>query len=355
MNPNIAFVFLLIFLLNFQLYSQNKNYKKLEEIQKKLQYNELTYIELIKIEKELNKDLNEIKTNIKKYKKSISKGFNQRGNLEKIILNSNKELKKIKEYRVYLIKNKSLILNNIIYLTYKNNNSDLIKQATKNIYITINNIEKTTELAIKELHKTIKINTLSLNKLNTSLNNIEYSLNTRSNHMEGLIGERIITAIEKAENKIQKSEIKKEVNEIKSLIQKFESTRKSKKTFGNFNFSKLKDILPVGSISIKSIKIDNLKTGILLSLKNDTMLKAPKNSLVVYADFFKGYGKMIILDLGNNYHLIFSGLSNIKCKTGDWLEKGSIIGDVSINNNEIVYMEFRFKGKTINPSKWARS
>jgi septal ring factor EnvC (AmiA/AmiB activator) len=64
---------------------------------------------------------------------------------------------------------------------------------------------------------------------------------------------------------------------------------------------------------------------------------------------------MVILDLGGDYHLIFSGLSNISCKTGDWLEKGSIIGDININNNEIVYMEFRFKGKTINPLNWANS
>ena len=52
---------------------------------------------------------------------------------------------------------------------------------------------------------TIKANSVSLNKLNTSLNNIELSLNNRSYEMEGLIGEKIITAIEKAENKIEKN------------------------------------------------------------------------------------------------------------------------------------------------------
>ena len=39
--------------------------------------------------------------------------------------------------------------------------------------------------------------------------------------------------------------------------------------------------------NIIKINIDKLKTGILLSIKNDTILKAPKDSLVVYADFFK--------------------------------------------------------------------
>ena len=52
-------------------------------------------------------------------------------------------------------------------------------------------------------------------------------------------------------------------------------------------------------ISIKKIYQEKLNTGINLSVIKDTKLIAPKNSLVVYADFFKGYGNMIILDLGN--------------------------------------------------------
>ena len=75
---------------------------------------------------------------------------------------------------------------------------------------------------------------------------------------------------------------------------------------------------------------------------------------MVYADFFKGYGNMIILDLSNGYHLILSGLSNIYCKTGDWLEKGMVLGDIISSNNNNLYMEFRFKGKTVSPSKWAK-
>ena len=112
--------------------------------------------------------------------------------------------------------------------------------------------------------------------------------------------------------------------------------------------------MPLKKISIKEIYLEKPNTGINLSVINDTKLIAPKNSLVVYADFFKGYGNMVILDLSNDYHLILSGLSSIKCKTGDWLEKGMIIGDINISNNNNFYMEFRFKGKTISPSKWAK-
>ena len=137
MISNIALVFILLFLVNSHLYPQNKNYKKLEEINKKLQYNEVTYSELLKIEKDLNKDLNKLKTNIKKYKKYIVKGLKQKNNLEKVLSSNNQELKELKEYQFYLNKNKSLMLNNIIYLAYKNNSSALFKESTKNIFITI--------------------------------------------------------------------------------------------------------------------------------------------------------------------------------------------------------------------------
>ena len=63
---------------------------------------------------------------------------------------------------------------------------------------------------------------------------------------------------------------------------------------------------------------------------------------------------MVILDLGNGYHLILSGLRNIYCKIGDWLEKGMILGDINTSNNNNLYMEFRFKGKTISPNNWAK-
>ena len=35
---------------------------------------------------------------------------------------------------------------------------------------------------------------------------------------------------------------------------------------------------------------------------------------------------MIILDLGNNYHIIYSGMTNIMCSVGDWLNAGNILG-----------------------------
>ena len=85
-------------------------------------------------------------------------------------------------------------------------------------------------------------------------------------------------------------------------------------------------------------------------------MTTPLDGLVVYADSFKGYGNMIILDLGNNYHIIYSGLTNIMCSVGDWLNTGNILGEIEMKDkiNE-VYLEVRFKGQTLDPSSWLKS
>ena len=171
--------------------------------------------------------------------------------------------------------------------------------------------------------------------------------------IRGLLAETIINEIEKQKYNT-KNNIQNKANKIKSLIEDFESDNLDSKLFGDFKFDKLQDILSLKELILKRFIAEKFNTGINLSVVKDTKLKAPKNSLVVYADFFKGYGNMIILDLSSGYHLILSGLSNINCKTGDWLEKGTVLGDISSNNNNNFYMEFRFKGKTISPNKWAK-
>ena len=44
------------------------------------------------------------------------------------------------------------------------------------------------------------------------------------------------------------------------------------------------------------------------------------------------------------------------CTVGDWLNAGSILGIIEMEYkvNE-VYLEVRFKGKTLDPSSWLKS
>ena len=351
----LFFVFL-YFIVTYPVFilAKDNNQKKLKEIEKKLLNNQEVYLEILKIEKEVNKNINKTKANVESYKNFIKKGFSERKFLEKYIQKQNKSLIKISALRETIKNKKSLFLNNVLIARYENSFSkkedNILRIILENYQSLYNDYNRDYFVINSEIKKYQTI----LSKLNKSLNNIELSLKNKSSDLEGLIAETIITEIEKQKNILQKNKIQKKANKIKSLIENFENDNVDFQLFGDFKFNQIQDILPLKKVNIKRIDKEKLNTGINLSVINDTKLIAPKNSLVVYADFFKGYGNMIILDLSNGYHLILSGLSNISCKTGDWLEKGMILGDINSGNNNNFYMEFRFKGKTISPNKWAK-
>ena len=333
--------------------AKDNNYKQLKEIERKLLNNQEVYLEILKIEKEINKSINKTKSNVENYKKLIKKGFSEKKFLEKYIKKKNQSLIKISAFKESIKNKKSLLLNNVLISRYENSSSkkedNILRIILENYQFLYNDYDKD----YLRIESDIKKYQTILSKLNKSLKNIEFSLKNKSSDLEGLIAETIITEIEKQKNILQKNKIKKKANKIKSLIENFENDNSASKLFGNFKFNQLQDILPLKKINIKKIYKEKLNTGINLSVINNTKLIAPKNSLVVYADFFKGYGNMVILDLSNGYHLILSGLSNIYCRMGDWLEKGMVLGDINSSNNNL-YIEFRFKGKTISPSKWAK-
>ena len=346
-------IFFLIIINSSAVNAKDANLKQLEKIEKKLFNNKEIYLELLKVEKEVKKSLSEAKSNVLKYKKLIKQGYSEKQFLEEYIQKKNKSLVEISALKSSIKSNKSLLLSNVLISKYESSYSEKRDSISKIILENYNFLYNNYHSTYLEIESEIKKYQTILSKLKDSLYNIELSLKNKSSDLEGLLAETIINEIEKQKNIIQKNNIQNKANKIKSLIEDFESDNLDSKLFGDFKFDKLQDILPLKRINIKKIYKEKFNTGINLSVIKDTKLKAPKNSLVVYADFFKGYGNMIILDLSSGYHLILSGLSNINCKTGDWLEKGTVLGDISSNNNNNFYMEFRFKGKTISPNKWA--
>jgi len=78
---------------------------------------------------------------------------------------------------------------------------------------------------------------------------------------------------------------------------------------------------------------------------------------VVYADWFKGYGQVIIVSHGDNYHTLYGNLSEIFYKRGDIITKGEPIGRVGQSGQSeepTLYFEIRYKGKPVDPERWLK-
>ena len=77
---------------------------------------------------------------------------------------------------------------------------------------------------------------------------------------------------------------------------------------------------------------------------------------ILYAEWVKGYGKVLIIDHGEKYYTLTAHLAETIKKTGEMVEAGETIGYVGYsplgNKAGRVYFEVRHLSKALNPEKW---
>jgi septal ring factor EnvC (AmiA/AmiB activator) len=77
---------------------------------------------------------------------------------------------------------------------------------------------------------------------------------------------------------------------------------------------------------------------------------------ILYSEWVKGYGKVIIIDHGDKYYTLTAHLAEILKETGATVESGEIIGYAGYSPIEQsggrVYFEIRHLGKAIDPEAW---
>ena len=77
---------------------------------------------------------------------------------------------------------------------------------------------------------------------------------------------------------------------------------------------------------------------------------------VLYSEWVKGYGKVIIIDHGDKYYTLTAHLAEVLKETGATVESGEIIGHAGYSpvdqSGGRVYFEIRHLGKAINPEVW---
>lgn len=104
--------------------------------------------------------------------------------------------------------------------------------------------------------------------------------------------------------------------------------------------------------------------GTTLATNPDTVVTAPADGLVVFAGAFRSYGQMIILDAGDGYHLVLSGMDIISTRQGKFVFAGeplAVMGAKRVasatalaleTNRPTLYIEFRKDGKPVDSRPW---
>jgi septal ring factor EnvC (AmiA/AmiB activator) len=116
-----------------------------------------------------------------------------------------------------------------------------------------------------------------------------------------------------------------------------------------------KVILPYGTQKDPQFNVTLFRSGTYIQANPDSYAKAVFSGEVVFAEWFKGYGQLVILNHGGGYHTLYGSLSEIFAKVGDHVKSQQVIGKVGnsgIVNSYGVYFEVRYKGKPLDPMQW---
>lgn len=97
------------------------------------------------------------------------------------------------------------------------------------------------------------------------------------------------------------------------------------------------------------------KKGIEFETKKGESIKAVSGGEVVYADWLKGYGSVVILDHGRNYLTFYAHASSLEVEEGQRVDKGDVLGKTGVSgltDRVILYFELREGIKPLNPLGW---
>ncbi|WP_375661952.1 MULTISPECIES: murein hydrolase activator EnvC family protein [unclassified Bartonella] len=104
--------------------------------------------------------------------------------------------------------------------------------------------------------------------------------------------------------------------------------------------------------------------GETIETESGAVVISPVDAFVAFAGPFRSYGHLIILNVGNGYHIILTGMSRINVKQGQFVLSGEPLGIMEMQfisnsvaldigkTSPMLYIEFRKQGKPVNPTPW---
>lgn len=97
--------------------------------------------------------------------------------------------------------------------------------------------------------------------------------------------------------------------------------------------------------------------GVIFNSDTGRPVSAIHQGKVLFADWLKGMGLVIVLDHGNGYMSLYGHNQALLKQAGDIVESGetiSLVGQSGGQQSSGLYFELRHKGKAINPSNWLK-
>lgn len=104
--------------------------------------------------------------------------------------------------------------------------------------------------------------------------------------------------------------------------------------------------------------------GMTIAANADALVTAPADGWVVYAGKFRSYGQMIIMNAGENYRIVMSGMENVNVRPGQFVVAGEPVATMGAKrvasatalaletDRPTLYIEFWQNDKPIDSRAW---
>jgi septal ring factor EnvC (AmiA/AmiB activator) len=103
------------------------------------------------------------------------------------------------------------------------------------------------------------------------------------------------------------------------------------------------------------LEVDN--SGIQIQAPEGTPIHAVASGVVKFADWFKGYGKLVILDHGRGYYSLYAQAATLNVSEGQSVASGQVLGSVGDTDSLVgssLYFEIRKNGVPQDPLHWLK-
>jgi len=154
--------------------------------------------------------------------------------------------------------------------------------------------------------------------------------------------------------------LREQQQSLQSLIHSLDTPANNAKPAVNFSKQVGSLLWPIkGKVLARYGSPRNIGTltwqGILIAAPAGRNVVATAPGQIVFADWLRGFGQLIIIDHGNQYMTLYGNNDTLLKQVGDNVGAGELIaqsGDKGLHQHAGLYFEVRHKGNPINPLKW---
>ena len=110
-----------------------------------------------------------------------------------------------------------------------------------------------------------------------------------------------------------------------------------------------------GRVVDSEFRTQTFRSGVVFDAAAGLSVHAVAAGRVRYAGWFRGYGRLVILDHGSGYYTVSGHLGELRVGVGDPVERGAQIGTVGDSGSlsgPSLYFEIRRGAEALDPTEW---